>query len=69
MIIIGTLLVDGLCSNHLSGPAADDGELINSRAVFISALILCQIVSLFFSFFSGYEVKVFINTDGTFFTC
>ena len=26
-LYIGTLLVDGFCSNHLSGPAADDGEL------------------------------------------
>ena len=45
-LYIGTLLVDGLCSNHLSGPAADDGELINSRAVFISALIMSKTFSI-----------------------
>ena len=35
---IETLLVDGFCSNHLSRPATDDGELINSRAI-ISAVM------------------------------
>ena len=70
-LYIGTLLVDGFCCNHLSGPAADDGQLINSRAVFMCPLIIImsKILSLFFSLFSGYEVKVFINTDWTFFTC
>ena len=69
-LYIGTLLVDGLCSNHLSGPAADDRELINSRAVFISALITGMSNFMpFFFLFSGCEVKVFINTDWTFFTC
>jgi len=67
-LYIGTLLVDGFCSNHISGPAADDGELINSREVWISALIMSNF-KLFFFLFSGYEVKVFINTDWTFFTC
>ena len=61
MIIIGTPLVDVFFSNHLSGPAADDGELINLRAVFISALIMSNFKPVFL--FSGYEVKVFINTD------
>ena len=47
-LYIGTLLVDGFCSNHLSGPAADDGELINSRAVFMSALIMSNLKAFFF---------------------
>ena len=50
-IYVGTLLVDGFCSNHLSGPAADDGELINSRAVFMSALIMSNFKPFFFPFF------------------
>ena len=67
-LYIGTVLVDGFCSNHLSGPAAHDGSLINSGAVFMSALIVSNFKP-FFSRFSGCEVKVFINTDWTFFTC
>ena len=38
-------------SNHLSVPEADDGELINSRAVFISALTVSNFKAFFFPFF------------------
>ena len=46
---IGTLLVDGFCFNHVSGPAGDDGELIDSSIhVCLYYHNLCQILNLFF---------------------
>ena len=55
-MIIYIYVIDGFCSNHLSGPAADDGELINSRAVFMSALIMSNFKP-FFSFFLAMKLK------------
>ena len=55
-LYIGKLLVDGFCSNHLSGPAADDGSLINSGAVFMSALIVSNFKP-FFPFFLAVKLK------------
>ena len=54
---MGTLLVDGFCSNNLCGPACDDRELINSRAIFISALIMLNLKALC----SFLLPKIFLN--------